>query len=195
MPNSYSEEEIEYLKKNYPTKSNEELSEKLGRSKKAISMKASRMGLEKKYSPSEYRSSSTLSLDDEYLDSEINFNEYESSFIGGLITAEGSFGCREDDNGNIRFVFSIGMSEKDAEIIQFICKFFESGNDDPYHSNNKRENQENHKKFMVQSKKELIKEIIPFMEQYLYESGQKWKQYEEWRDKLIENVGVEINYK
>ena len=194
MASEYSEEEINYLREHYPSETNEEISKELDRSKKAIGMKASRLGLEKEYE----RTTNTLRKErlpfDKYSNyiSAKEFNNYRANYMCGLVTAEGSFYIQEVSENHSRYSFSVGMSEKDKELVQFMCKFFEGGNDEPYHSNNNRDNQEDCKQFVVQSREQIVLEVIPLMEKYLREGSSKWKQYENWRNKLLNELELKI---
>lgn len=195
MASRYSEEETNYLKQHFSSKTNKELCKELDRSKGAIKAKAVRLGLTKEYKRTAehiYRKENLPFEDYSKFISTKDFNKHKANYVCGLVTAEGCFRVQERYEDQKRFGLSVNMSEKDKNLVRFICDFFEGGNDEPYHSNDPRENTEDCKRFSVQSRDELILEVVPLMEKYLRKNSKKWKQYENWRNELLNELDFGI---
>ena len=199
MSNRYTDEEIEFLKENYSNTKNEELAESMDRSENSIGIKASRMNLEKSEAfirkTNSTNTQATLEL--EFDDYRRYIGDYcvskNGHFIAGLTVAEGSFHYTNVETlDEPRFAFSLGMSSKDEDLIQFLCCFFDSGNDEPYKFETNPKNWQDKREFKVGSEKDLLEEIIPVMDKTLDRNCLKWKKYVKWRDKLLQKYGIEM---
>ena len=191
--NSYTQEDIDFIKSKYGEIPAFKIANKLGRTTEAIQMKASRLGV----------TGELGNLDLEYTG--LNFDHIESYseyittktfddldmcwFISGIVTAEGSFSTYTNE-GNFKAGFRIGMGIRDEYVINRIAEFFELG--DKVYIKEEREEHQNTIEFHTGSIETIIEEIIPFFEQYPLR-GKKYEQYLEWRNSILEEYNLNLN--
>jgi predicted transcriptional regulator len=183
MPNEYTEEELEYMRENYGSKTNDEIARELGRTKESIRSKAYRMGMSKNEETVVSRRIDVGDYND-YVKNRATRDKDYSNFVSGIIVGEASFIYEENKN---KFSFSIGMTGKDKETVQFIRDHLDVGS--VYQWNSDIDSEEEVFELKIGSEQELIEEIIPYVQENLNRDSAKWQKFIEWRDKLLEKHG------
>lgn len=171
----WEEDEVELLHELYDDHTNAEIGERIDRSAAAVKDKAGREGLSK---PDDFKTRLKIRR--------LNAPTFEDDdfahFVCGFVAGEGSFVRGE------RLRFQIIMADDDAEIVDDIHDFFGVGN--VYDYDRDIEEWKGQKIYTVQSIAELVKVIIPFFDEYGFYSAKKQRQYEVWREEVIERAPV-----
>ena len=100
-------------------------------------------------------------------------------FVGGFVAAEGTFVAAPDDR---RFAFTIGLAVTDADLCDRLQTFFGAGH--VYRYPRRRPHHDDVVIFTVQSRRELLSSIVPFLDDHLPVSNKR-RQYERWRARLL----------
>jgi hypothetical protein len=103
-----------------------------------------------------------------------------SDFLGGFVAAEGCFSTSE--NGR-RFTFEVGLGRKDRSMCEVLRAFLGVGH--IYDSPRRRPHYDDQSNFTVQSLRELIDAVVPFMDVHLPPSYKR-QQYVDWRTRLLD---------
>lgn len=103
-----------------------------------------------------------------------------AAFFGGFVAAEGCF----TTNGPTRFRFSIGLGAVDRAT----CAAFEAllGVGRVTQSARRKPHYDDEVQFAVQSTRELVEVVVPFMDAHL-PASYKRVQYLEWRARLLDH--------
>jgi hypothetical protein len=101
-----------------------------------------------------------------------------AAFLAGFVAGEGCF-----SGSGRRFVFEIGLGAVDRGICEVFQEFLGVGH--IYDSPRRREHYDDETSFMVQSLRELVEVVVPFMDAHLHPSYKR-KQYNEWRGQLLD---------
>lgn len=180
----YTEQELDSLREEYSDGDLDELSENLGRSKNAIQMKASRLGL------SRDKKMTNKSMSIEYNDYKAHilncFRDIDLSlclFISGLFTAEGTF-----YRTGTRYVAEIGMAERDSGALEKIQDTFQEGN--LYIRTGQKEHYQDMHRLRITSNRAIVDTIIPFFELYPVR-GKKYEQYKKWCQDILDEYNIE----
>jgi hypothetical protein len=102
-------------------------------------------------------------------------------FVAGFTAAEGTFVAH---SGGRRCAFTIALGAIDADLAHRIAKFFGIGR--VYRYSRRRPLHDDVVIFTVQSKRELVEVVVPFMDLHLPPSHKR-TQYESWRTTLLAN--------
>jgi hypothetical protein len=103
-----------------------------------------------------------------------------ANFLGGFVAAEGCF-VREPDR--TRFRFSIGLGAVDAGMCAAFAALLGCGRVRHYHR--RQPHYDDEVVFVVQSHRDLVDVVVPFMDAHL-PSSYKRSQYVAWRAKLLD---------
>ena len=100
-------------------------------------------------------------------------------FLGGFVAAEGYFGF---DEKQPKFRFALGLGAQD----QNTCRIFQKtlGIGRVYTYTRRKSHYDDEVTYVVQSLKELVQVIVPFMDDHL-PTSYKRIQYEKWREDLL----------
>ena len=102
------------------------------------------------------------------------------SFLGGFVVAEGCF----TTNGPRRFRFCVGLGATDAPICDVFAATFSVGH--ITRSARRKAHYDDEVQFSVQSVRELVEVVVPFMDAHLPPSYKR-TQYLEWRSRLFDH--------
>ncbi len=103
-----------------------------------------------------------------------------AAFLGGFVAAEGCF----TGSGARRFCFSVGLGAVDDATCLGFQEFLGVGNVRRYAR--RKAHYDDEVQFSVQSVRELVEVVVPFMDAHLPPSYKR-SQYLEWRARLIEH--------
>ncbi|MGQ0803647.1 MAG: LAGLIDADG family homing endonuclease [Actinomycetota bacterium] len=103
-----------------------------------------------------------------------------AAFLAGFIAGEGCFSGHS--NGN-RFIFEVGLGAVDRMMCRALEDFLSVGH--IYDSPRRKEHHDDQSAFMVQSLKDLVCTVIPFMDEHLPRSYQR-AQYLDWHKRLLD---------
>jgi len=103
-----------------------------------------------------------------------------AAFLGGFVAAEGSFGMNCADG---RFRFAIGLAAADRQTCGTFRAFMQVGR--LYSSPRRKPHYDDECSFVVQSLRDLVTVVVPFMDAHLPESYKR-EQYLAWRARLLE---------
>lgn len=101
-------------------------------------------------------------------------------FLGGFVAAEGCF----TGNGSRRFRFSLGLGAVDAAMCTAFAEFLGVGHVTT--ALRRKAHYDDEVQFSVQSVRELVEVVVPFMDAHLPPSH-KHEQYLEWRARLLDH--------
>jgi hypothetical protein len=163
----WTENEIQYLKNNYPTSSFEKMVDELNRSRCSIRKKAERTGVTR-HDDIKLIKSIRNAPEPNFPDK--SFNNY----IVGLVDGEGCFTTKGQNN----YQFCIEMVSDDEQILKDLKNYLGVG----YISNQKcrKECWKPTTKYSVSNFGELVKVIVPFFKNNNPRSKSKYKQFKEW---------------
>jgi len=105
-----------------------------------------------------------------------------AAFLGGFVAAEGTFVATEESS---RFRFAVGLGAVDRRMCELLREFFGVGHITT--SRRRKPHYDDEVAYAVQSMRELVEVIVPFMDVHLPESYKR-QQYLEWRGKLLAYV-------
>ena len=97
--------------------------------------------------------------------------------IAGFVAGEGSFTATSR-----RFAFSVGLGRVDRGMCEAMQQFFHCGSIVDF--DRRQPHYDDESTFVVQSLRELIEVIVPFMDEHLPPSYKR-QQYEAWRAALL----------
>jgi len=100
-----------------------------------------------------------------------------AAFLGGFVAAEGCFG----HSGN-RFRFAIGLGSIDASLCDVFAATLGVGRIS--RSFRRKSNYDDEVTFAVQSLRQLVEVVVPFMDAHL-PASHKRAQYDAWREELL----------
>lgn len=100
-------------------------------------------------------------------------------FVAGFTVAEGSFTSSGDPP---RFAFTVALGAEDTAMCDALRAYFAVGR--RYQYARRKAHHDDVSIFTVQSRRELLEVIVPFMDAYLPSSGRR-RQYDVWRAKLV----------
>jgi hypothetical protein len=100
-------------------------------------------------------------------------------FFAGFTAGEGCF----SGTGGNRFVFELGLGAGDERICLAFQGFFGVGH--VYYSPRRKPHYDDEVTFAVQSIRELVDVVVPFMDKHLPPSYKR-EQYLEWRERLLD---------
>lgn len=104
-----------------------------------------------------------------------------AAFIAGFVCAEACF------VGGKRFAFSIGLGEADAASCRLALESFGVGH--VRHYARRMEHYDDEVVFSVQSLRDLVEVVVPFIDEHLAPSFKR-AQHESWRTALLEHWDV-----
>lgn len=106
-----------------------------------------------------------------------------ASFLAGFVVGEGCFTQTGERKVVFRFAVALGATDRG------MCELFAAslGVGHVYFSPRRKPHYDDEVTFTVQSQKELVEVIVPFMDEHLPESYKR-VQYLEWRAKLFDYV-------
>jgi hypothetical protein len=101
-----------------------------------------------------------------------------AAFAAGFVAAEGSF-----VTGERRFRFSVGLGRIDCGACEALRELFGCGSivDSP----RRKPHYDDESSFVIQSLRQLIDVVVPFMDEHLPPSYKR-RQYLEWRTRLFD---------
>jgi hypothetical protein len=102
-----------------------------------------------------------------------------AAFIAGFVAGEGTF----TGSGNDRFRFAVELGASDRSSCDLLRAYFEVGHVNWYRR--RKEHYDDEVVFAVQSLRELVEVIVPFMDEHLAPSYKR-QQYEQWRGRLLD---------
>lgn len=182
----WSESEEQKLQEKYPYTPPEILSREFGRSPDAIKAKANRMGLskspnyEKGYSVVRAESIDLSQIDDNY-----------GHYLAGVVAGEGSFTISDDGRGYKSPELYVGMDSRDKDLLKLFGELLGCGA--------VRERKDNSSSdiwtYCCSNFGDLVLRVIPFFDKYEFKSAFKQKQYDEWREWILQRVpqGVDLH--
>lgn len=100
-------------------------------------------------------------------------------FVAGFTAAEGTFVAH---SGGRRCAFTIGLGSVDADLADRLAEFFGVGR--VYRYPRRRPHHDDVVIYTVQSKRDLVEVVVPFMDLHLPPSHKR-TQYEDWRAALL----------
>jgi hypothetical protein len=103
-----------------------------------------------------------------------------ANFLGGFVAAEGCFTAAP---GGLRYRFSIGLGAVDAGMCAAFLSLFGCGRVRQY--GRRRPHYDDEVVFAVQSKRDLVEVVLPFMDAHL-PASYKRSQYLAWRAQLLD---------
>ena len=103
--------------------------------------------------------------------------ESVAAFLGGFVAAEGSF-----TRTGRKFRFAVCVAEPDAPLCEAARDALGVGQ--VFHYGRRRPHYHDEVVFAVQSIRELVHHLVPFMDAYL-PASKKRAQYLEWREELL----------
>jgi hypothetical protein len=103
-----------------------------------------------------------------------------ASFLSGFVAAEG---CFTREPGGLRYRFSLGLGALDAGMCACFVAFFGCGQ--VHHYPRRRPHYDDEVVFAVQSKRDLVELVVPFMDAHL-PASYKRRQYLGWRAELMD---------
>jgi hypothetical protein len=105
-----------------------------------------------------------------------------AAFLGGFLTAEGCFSGTS--KGNIdRFIFELGLGASDRTMCEAVADFLGVGY--TYDSPRRKDHYDDESSYHVQSLRELVDVVVPFMDAHLPPSYKR-EQYLAWRERLLD---------
>lgn len=178
MSQRWSKDEVELLRRKYPYKNNEALSEELGRSVQSLHSKASREGISKADGfnvINSLQNCGVVSLND--------VSDYNAGFVCGFITGEGSFLHTEQKFRNIdKFSIRIELTRDDKDVLVDVRNILSCGN--IYEYSPRKSNERGSAVFTVQSIGKLWNKVIPIIDHYGLKNSIKQEQYNTWRNEM-----------
>jgi hypothetical protein len=105
-----------------------------------------------------------------------------AAFLGGFIAGEGCFSVRD---GGRRFVFSVEVAARDAQILETLRDFLGAGS--ITHSAPRREGWQPEAALEVTGRRQNLERTVPFMLRWLPESHKR-EQFATWHALLVESV-------
>ena len=102
-----------------------------------------------------------------------------AEFLGGFVAAEGCF----TGDGKRRHRFSIGLGAADSAMCDLVRSFLGVGH--IVRSARRRAHYDDEVQFAVQSTRELVEFVVPFMDAHLPPSHKR-EQYLDWRARLLD---------
>lgn len=106
--------------------------------------------------------------------------EQQRAFLGGFVAAEGCF----TGDGDRRFRFNVGLGGTDLDMCHAFAQALEVGH--VTRSLRRKAHYDDEVQFSVQSVRELVEVVVPFMDVYLPPSHKR-AQYLEWRARLLDH--------
>jgi hypothetical protein len=103
-----------------------------------------------------------------------------AQFLGGFVAAEGCF----TGDGNRRFRFAVGLGATDGGMCDALRNHLGVGR--IVRSPRRKPHYDDEVQFSVQSTRELVEVVVPFMDAHLPESHKR-VQYLEWRARLVDH--------
>jgi len=100
-------------------------------------------------------------------------------YLVGFVVGEGCF----SHSGSTRFVFEVGLGAVDRSMCEALREFLGAGH--VYQYPRRKAHYDDEAIFTVQSLKELVGAVVPFMDEHLPPSYKR-QQYVEWRAKLLD---------
>lgn len=101
-------------------------------------------------------------------------------FIAGFVAGEGCFTGQGDGT---RFTFEVGLGSLDRDMCERLRDFLAAGH--VYDSARREQHHDDQSVFMVQSLRELLDVVVPFMDAHLPPSYKR-EQYLDWRERLFD---------
>jgi len=105
-----------------------------------------------------------------------------NEFVAGFVAAEGSF---TSSGGGRRFAFTVALAATDGRTCDRLAEHFGVGR--VYRYARREPHHDDVAIFSVQSKRELLRVVVPFMDEHLPPSNKR-RQYEAWRDELVRDA-------
>ncbi len=102
-----------------------------------------------------------------------------AGFLGGFVAAEGSFISSGEPS---RFRFAVGLGAVDGAMCELFQQFFDAGH--LFRSPRRKPHYDDEVTFAVQSLRDLVEVVVPFMDEHLPDSYKR-QQYLEWRTMLL----------
>jgi hypothetical protein len=106
--------------------------------------------------------------------------EDAAAFLGGFVAAEGSFNASGDPP---RFSFTVGLSASDSGSCVAFRDFLGVGR--VHWSPRRKPHYDDEVTFAVQSLRELVETVVPFMDEHLPVSYKR-EQFVAWRERLLD---------
>jgi LAGLIDADG endonuclease len=103
-----------------------------------------------------------------------------AAFIGGFVTAEGTFVCGGPRSA---FAFAVGLGAADSATCELLLNWFEVGRLQRHER--RKPHYDDEVAFTVRRFHDLIDIVIPFMDEHLPRSYKR-QQYEAWRAQLLD---------
>lgn len=103
-----------------------------------------------------------------------------ATFLGGFVAAEGTF----TGDGDRRFRFAVGLGAVDTDTCLAFREYLDVGS--VTYSPRRKPHYDDEVQFVVQSTRELVEVVVPFMDAHLPPSYKR-DQYEVWRARLLEH--------
>ena len=103
-----------------------------------------------------------------------------AAFLGGFVAAEGCF----TGSGDRHFRFSVGLGAEDRAMCTVLLIVLDVGGVST--SRRRRAHYDDEVQFWVQSIRDLVEVVVPFMDAHLPESHKR-RQYLEWRARLLDH--------
>ena len=105
-----------------------------------------------------------------------------AEYVAGFTVAEG---CFTSTGTPPRFAFTVALGARDLDTCEGLAAFFDVGR--VYRYARRAPTHDDVVIYTVQKRGELVEGVVPFMDRYL-PASQKRKQYESWRDALLERL-------
>jgi LAGLIDADG endonuclease len=103
-----------------------------------------------------------------------------ASFLGGFVAGEGCFSGSADGR---RFIFEVGLAATDRGMCELLHTFLRVGAVREYPR--RQEHYDDEAAYSVQSLSDLVRVVVPFMDEHLPPSYKR-EQYLEWRRRLFD---------
>ena len=181
----WTNNEIDKLESLYPLLPPESLEQEFqGRSREAISNKANDLGLSK---VDGYQRAYSINRSEELEISELN--DSMAHFVCGLTAGEGYFTLNKGNSDSYRF--GINLQPQDEEILYDLQDFFDCG----VLTSKRKAGDRKLSSFRVVDLGDIVLRIIPFFDNYPLRNTKKRRQYEEWRQEVLDSVpqGVDLH--
>ncbi len=106
--------------------------------------------------------------------------DHLAAFFAGFVAGEGCFSA----SGHRRFTFEVGLGATDEEMCLALQALLGVGR--IYRSPRRRPHYDDEVQLAVQSVRDLVEVVVPFMDAHLPESHKR-RQYLEWRARLLDH--------
>jgi hypothetical protein len=106
-----------------------------------------------------------------------------AAFIGGFVAAEGCFTSHRPSADSHRFRFSVGLGAVDRSSCELLASTLRVGG--LHESPRRADTYDDEVTFAVQSLRELVEVVVPFMDEWLPPSHKR-DQYVAWRATLLD---------